>query len=142
MGSPSIKYSYIHIIFCIQILLINHTVTFYLIFFQDYHQFETEAIARMKSFEAQLYKSYQHGVTDSGTKVWSFWNSMFFCGTIYTTIGKVHNHTSTFFLNSTRSPFISLYFLSVVKHRIFIASRGHKNKHHLRSATILNEYLR
>lgn len=42
----------------------------------------------MAPYEAQLLESFSHGVTPSEHKVWSFWNSLFYCGTIYTTIGE------------------------------------------------------
>ncbi|EEB17212.1 conserved hypothetical protein [Pediculus humanus corporis] len=40
-------------------------------------------------YETQLLESYSHGVTPDQHKTWSFWNSMFYCGTIYTTIGEL-----------------------------------------------------
>lgn len=43
----------------------------------------------MAPYETQLLESFSHGVTPDKHKTWSFWNSMFYCGTIYTTIGKI-----------------------------------------------------
>lgn len=39
-------------------------------------------------YEEQLLASFSHGVTPGDLKRWSFWNSVFYCGTIYTTIGE------------------------------------------------------
>ncbi|EZA54397.1 hypothetical protein X777_05627 [Ooceraea biroi] len=42
----------------------------------------------LMQYEENLYAFFQRGVTDRGTKIWTFWNAVFYCGTIYTTIGE------------------------------------------------------
>lgn len=54
----------------------------------------------MKTFEARIAKIVidhenhlqeylKQGFYDQDDEKWSFWNAMFFCGTVYTTIGNV-----------------------------------------------------
>ncbi|XP_076481138.1 uncharacterized protein LOC143303673 isoform X2 [Bombus vancouverensis nearcticus] len=40
----------------------------------------------LMEYEEHLYEFYKRGLTDRGEKVWTFWNAVFYCGTIYTTI--------------------------------------------------------
>ncbi|KAG7200627.1 hypothetical protein KM043_001183 [Ampulex compressa] len=40
------------------------------------------------AYEKNLYEYFKHGLTDHGEKVWTFWNAVFYCGTVYTTIGE------------------------------------------------------
>ncbi|EFN82793.1 hypothetical protein EAI_01952 [Harpegnathos saltator] len=47
-----------------------------------------QAANRLMKYEEHLYEFYKRGVTDLGQKVWTFWNAVFYCGTIYTTIGE------------------------------------------------------
>ncbi|CAK9795685.1 hypothetical protein ANTPLA_LOCUS472 [Anthophora plagiata] len=42
----------------------------------------------LMEYEEHLYEFYKRGLTDRGKKVWTFWNAVFYCGTIYTTIGQ------------------------------------------------------
>ena len=42
----------------------------------------------LTSYEAKLYQFFKRGLMDKEEKVWTFWNAVFYCGTIYTTIGK------------------------------------------------------
>jgi hypothetical protein len=45
----------------------------------------------LKDYEGQLHTAFAHGInSDSEERVWDFWGSMFFCATIYTTIGYGH----------------------------------------------------
>jgi hypothetical protein len=55
---------------------------------QNDEMWEGRAVAEMHAFENILYESFKHGVTPRQNDVWSFWNAVFYCGTIYTTIGK------------------------------------------------------
>ncbi|XP_071445312.1 uncharacterized protein [Hetaerina americana] len=54
--------------------------------FPDNEEWEVKATASLRAFEEQLYASYTLGVKDSDKKVWGFWNAVFFCGTVFTTI--------------------------------------------------------
>lgn len=49
----------------------------------------------LMKYEEHLYEFYKLGVIDRGEKVWTFWNAVFYCGTIYTTIGYGHISPST-----------------------------------------------
>lgn len=50
----------------------------------------------LMEYEEHLYEFYKRGLTDRGEKVWTFWNAVFYCGTIYTTIGESRYPTGTF----------------------------------------------
>ncbi|CAD1474338.1 unnamed protein product, partial [Heterotrigona itama] len=45
-----------------------------------------QARKELMEYEEHLYEFYKRGLTDRGQKVWTFWNAVFYCGTIYTTI--------------------------------------------------------
>lgn len=47
------------------------------------------AVSEMHKFEVILYESFKHGSTPKENHVWGFWNAVFYCGTIYTTIGEL-----------------------------------------------------
>jgi hypothetical protein len=54
----------------------------------DDGMWEGRAVVQMHQFENTLYEAFKHGVTPKQNNVWGFWNAVFYCGTIYTTIGK------------------------------------------------------
>ncbi|XP_049539345.1 uncharacterized protein LOC125953682 isoform X2 [Anopheles darlingi] len=58
---------------------------------------EGRAINLVEEYSAVLYQSYKEGSFENkqNKKTWSFWNAMFYCGTIYTTIGYGHISPST-----------------------------------------------
>lgn len=46
-------------------------------------------------YEADIMAAYKAGVTSISTEEkWGFWGSLFFCGTVYTTIGEYRNNLS------------------------------------------------
>uniref|UniRef100_A0A182JRV6 Potassium channel domain-containing protein n=1 Tax=Anopheles christyi TaxID=43041 RepID=A0A182JRV6_9DIPT len=49
---------------------------------------EGRAINLVEEYSAVLYQSYKEGSFENkqNKKTWSFWNAVFYCGTIYTTI--------------------------------------------------------
>lgn len=54
----------------------------------DAELWKGRAANELMEYEMHLYEFYKRGVTDRGEKVWTFWNAVFYCGTIYTTIGE------------------------------------------------------
>ncbi|XP_063239872.1 uncharacterized protein LOC134540833 [Bacillus rossius redtenbacheri] len=57
--------------------------------YADAEEWEGAATRRVREFEDRLHEAFKHGHVVNDTKVWSFWNAVFYCGTIYTTIGAV-----------------------------------------------------
>ncbi|KAK2575321.1 hypothetical protein KPH14_008167 [Odynerus spinipes] len=55
---------------------------------EDGERWKGGARNELMKYEEHLYEFYKRGVTDRGQKVWTFWNAVFYCGTIYTTIGE------------------------------------------------------
>ncbi|XP_021913363.1 TWiK family of potassium channels protein 12 isoform X3 [Zootermopsis nevadensis] len=59
------------------------------------NDWEGQAVEKLLVFEKIMHEHYKHGVTPNKIDDWSFWNSVFYCGTIYTTIGYGHISPST-----------------------------------------------
>ncbi|KAH0557952.1 hypothetical protein KQX54_013212 [Cotesia glomerata] len=49
----------------------------------------------LMNYELKLKEYYKHALLNDNQKVWTFWNAMFYAGTIYTTIGYGHIAPST-----------------------------------------------
>ncbi|KAF4518978.1 hypothetical protein B566_EDAN007766 [Ephemera danica] len=62
----------------------------------DYRRWIFEVFKHLDRYEKQLYDSYHESnvVNNKGHK-WEFWNTLFYCGTVYTTIGYGHITPST-----------------------------------------------
>lgn len=48
----------------------------------------TEADHELEKFVQELRAHFKNGEDNQKDKVWTLWNAVFYCGTIYTTIGK------------------------------------------------------
>ena len=49
-------------------------------------EWNTASQIMLRKYEEQMYNDFLNG--RSLKKNWTFWNSLFFCGTVYTTIGN------------------------------------------------------
>ncbi|KAH7982519.1 hypothetical protein HPB52_005462 [Rhipicephalus sanguineus] len=55
----------------------------------DEHRWRRLALRRLQEYEAQMRALCQAGVTtDAERQLWTFWGAMFYCGTVFTTIGE------------------------------------------------------
>lgn len=80
----------------------------------DTERWRGTAANKLMKYEEHLYEFFKRGVTDRGEKVWTFWNAVFYCGTIYTTIGE-----STYFLFYS---FLFNYLLATRQFQLFALS--------------------
>lgn len=56
---------------------------------EDEKEWLGRATQEMIGFEQEVIEHYKQGQIDRGGKpVWNYWSAVFYCGTVFTTIGK------------------------------------------------------
>lgn len=63
--------------------------------FDQADRWRGKAASQLMDYEIKLKEHYKHGLMNENEKVWTFWNAVFYCGTIYTTIGEFKFHLTT-----------------------------------------------
>lgn len=67
---------------------------------ENAEEMQSRTLQAIRNYELSFYDSITHGYfpkentynsndnREKSNKIWTFWNAVFYCGTIYTTIGK------------------------------------------------------
>lgn len=56
--------------------------------FDQPERWRGKAANQLMDYESKLKEHYKYGLMNENDKIWTFWNAMFYAGTIYTTIGE------------------------------------------------------
>ncbi|XP_018564692.1 TWiK family of potassium channels protein 18-like [Anoplophora glabripennis] len=65
---------------------------------ESVHRWEGIAVQKLKDFDIMLIEAYNKDpliVGNTGDKIWSMWNAVVYCATVYTTIGYGHLYPTT-----------------------------------------------